>query len=265
MKLKKGVFIAKKKNGELYFRSSFTYKSKHISLGSFLTEEDAHEAYMEASMLINTPSLSIVDYGIKKRKLAFDKWVSIINFRDNGLYFKNPIYLRPKYFEYYFDEDWPYKFDVDDLFYYSNHKIMRRGGHLFVADYGMQVNILNRYGIKNYAVKDKDYIFVNGDSYDFRYTNIKIINRYTGVTRTLENGREHFICKIHLNGDYLVGRYKNEEEAAVAYNKATDILKNKGVNINFTKNYIETLNENEYKRLYASVKISKKLMNFILV
>lgn len=37
---------------------------------------------------------------------------------------------------------------------------MRRGGHLFVADYGMQVNILNRYGIKNYAVKDKDYIFV---------------------------------------------------------------------------------------------------------
>ena len=125
MKLKKGVFIAKKKIGELYFRSSFTYKSKHISLGSFLTEEDAHEAYMEASMLINTPSLSIVDYGIKKRKLAFDKWVSIINFRDNGLYFKNPIYLRPKYFEYYFDEDWPYKFDVDDLFYYSNHKIMR--------------------------------------------------------------------------------------------------------------------------------------------
>lgn len=265
MNLKKGVFIAKKKSGEIYYRSSFNYKSKHISLGSYHTEELAHKAYLEALELINSPFLSINDYITGVNILDFEKWVSIINFRDNGMYFKNPIYLRPKYFEYYFDQDWPYKFDVDDLFYYSNHKIMKRGGHLFVADYGMQVNILNRYGIKNYAVLGKDYMFVNGDTYDFRYTNIKIINKYNGVSKHIQDGREIYVCKIHINGDYLVGRYKSEDEAAIAYNKAVDTLKSKGVDINYSKNYIENLNESEYKKVYDGVKISKKLSNFILV
>ena len=261
MELKKGVFVAKKKNGEIYYRASFNYKGKHISLGSFADEDTAHKAYLEAVMLTNTPSFTIERY-TDSNILDFEKWVSVINFRDNGIYFKNPIYLRPKYFEYYIDREWPYKFDADDLFYYSNHKIMRRGGHLFVADYGMQVNILNRYGIKNYAVKDKDYIFMNGDSYDFRYENIKIVNRYTGVTKILKNGREEYVCKIHINGDYLVGKYKNEEDAAIAYNKAVDTLVSNGIKINYTKNYIEALNEKTYKEKYESVKISKKLMNF---
>ena len=32
-----GVYIARKKNGEIYFRSSITYRNRHISLGSFQT------------------------------------------------------------------------------------------------------------------------------------------------------------------------------------------------------------------------------------
>ena len=40
-----GVYLATKKDGTVYYRSSITYRSKHISLGSFSTEEDAHCAY----------------------------------------------------------------------------------------------------------------------------------------------------------------------------------------------------------------------------
>lgn len=32
-----GVYEARKKSGEIYYRASFTYKNKHISLGSSLT------------------------------------------------------------------------------------------------------------------------------------------------------------------------------------------------------------------------------------
>ena len=40
-----GVFKTNKKDGTTYFRASITYKEKHISLGSFLTEEAAGAAY----------------------------------------------------------------------------------------------------------------------------------------------------------------------------------------------------------------------------
>ena len=53
---------------------------------------------------------------------------------------------------------------------------MRRGNHLFVAEYGMQTNIHSRYGIKNFAREGIDYQFVNGDRKDFRYSNIEIFN-----------------------------------------------------------------------------------------
>ena len=89
-----GVFLAKKKDGTTYYRSSFTYKSKHISLGSYETEKLAHKAYLEATELINSKRpLLITDYNKKKRIISFEKWVVLINFKDNGMYFKNPITL----------------------------------------------------------------------------------------------------------------------------------------------------------------------------
>jgi transposase len=136
---------------------------------------------------------------------------------------------------------------------------MRRGGHLFVADYGMQLNILNRYGIKNFAVPGKDYLFINNDNTDYRYQNIKIINRYNGVTKENKNTTQDYVAKIHINGDYIIGRYKSDIEAAIAYNKAIDILHEIGVNINYQKNYIESLDTKEYLELYEQTKISKKL------
>ena len=89
------------------------------------------------------------------------------------------------------------------------------------ADFGMQVNILNRYGIKNYAVPGRDYRFENGDTTDFRRENLIILNRYHGVSYEKEKGL--YLSKIHVRGNYVIGRYTTMEEAAIAYNKAVDI------------------------------------------
>ena len=262
MALLPGVYVAKKKDGTLYFRSSITYKNKHISLGSFSTEKKAYLAYIEANRLLKTPSISLdLDYD-EHSPLSFEKWVVLINFRDNHMYIKTPIYLKNRFFLYYINQHTILKFDVDDLFFYATHKIMKRGGHLFVADFGMQINILSRYGIKNFSVIGKDYIFVNGDTTDFRYENLKIINRYNGVLKEEKKGQVFYTAKIHIVGDYIIGRYSSEIEAAIAYNKAVQLLWDKGVSIRYTLNYISELSQREYDMLYNSIKISKKLYEY---
>lgn len=261
MTLLPGVYQAKQSNGQLYFRASITYRNKHISLGSFDTEENAHQAYIEASTVLQETHLCIEDYSIE-HSLSFFKWVSLINFRDNHLYCKTPIYIKSNYFLYYFTKDLQLKFDVDDLFYYSKHKIQKRGGHLFVSDFGMQTNILSRYGIKNFAVAGRDYRFVNGDTTDYRYGNIEIINKYHGVFKKIQRGLPIYITKIHIKGDFIVGTYSTEIEAAVAYNKAAKILQEKGVHKDFPLNYIVELNEIEYASVYHKLRIAKKIRNY---
>ena len=97
-----GVYQAKKKDNTIYFRSSITYSGKHISLGSFDTEEKAHEAYLYAGTLLAGKEITLTSYKKENPVLSFSKWVSLINFRDNGIYIKTPIYLFQKYFHYYF-------------------------------------------------------------------------------------------------------------------------------------------------------------------
>lgn len=259
----KGVFLAKKKDETLYYRASFTYKNKHISLGSFEKEELAHQAYLDALEISTNNNISIEKYLLNpdQYSLNFEKCISIINFRDNNYYIGNPIFIRPSYFEYYLDTKQSLKFDVDDLFYYSNHKIMKRNGHLFVSDYGMHLSLFSRYNIKSYSKPGKDFIFVNDDNTDFRYKNIQIINQYTGVSKTVKNGRDIYTSKIHINGDYIIGRYKSEYDAAIAYNKAVHLLKEKGIKKNYNVNYIEDLTPIEYASRYNQIKISNKIRN----
>ncbi len=254
--MKPGVYKATKKNGTLYYRSSITYKNKHISLGSFATEDEASYAYELADRILHNDSYTLEAH---EAGLTFQKWVSLINFRDNGIYIKTPIYLHQKYFHYYFSLDDYYIFDSDDLFYFSTHSISRRGRHLFVSDYGMQVNVLSRYGIKNYGVEGRDYYFVNGDKRDFRYENIEIVNRFHGVFRKIHKGETVYETRIHWNGDFIVGRYETEIEAAVAYNKAASTLLKKGYEKNYPVNYLEELSGEEYKRYLKELKISKTL------
>jgi hypothetical protein len=257
-----GVYSATKKNGETYYRASVTFHGKHISLGSYKKEQEAYQAYLFASEVFLSKAVRTVEGYPAKCPLTFEKWVVLINFKDNKIYFKNPIYLRKRYFLYYIDRDTCLKFDVDDLFYYAHHKIMKRGGHLFASDYGMQVNILSRYGIKNYAVCGRDYHFANGDTSDFSYNNIEIVNRYHGVTKVLRKGHPQYITKIHINGDYLIGCYQTEMDAAIAYNKAAFILKNNGFDKNFPQNFVEGINEITYASIFQKLRISKKLLAF---
>lgn len=259
-----GVFTAQKKDGSIYYRSSITYKRKHISLGSYPTAAMAYAAYLEATSLIFDNTLTLADHSIH-RVLSFGKWVSLLNFRDNDIYFSTPIYTCKKYFKYYLSPAEVFKFDFDDLFYYSSHKIMKRGRHFFVADYGMQVNIVNRYGIKNYAVAGRDYRFVNGDNMDFRYENIEIYNTYHGVSKRRTPSGIVYVAKIHINGNYTIGSYSSSIEAAIAYNKAVDILKKAGISKNFSQNYIENLSPSTYADLYSKLSISPKIAAYLRV
>lgn len=258
---KSGVFQAQKKDGTIYYRSSITYRSKHISLGSFDTEEEAHMVYQEAKELLEmNQALSPDDYDIAKNPyLPFSKWISLLNFKNNGYYIKTPIYLSSKSFFYYLSPTDVLVFDADDLFFYSHHSIMRRGNHLFVAEYGMQTSIHTRYGIRNFARKDIDFRFVNGDANDFRYSNIEIINPYQGVTKKDGKTKPYYVAKIHIHGDFVIGKYDSLTEAAIAYNKAVNVLREMGSEKNFEKNFIEDLSGQEYKKMYDAVLINESI------
>ncbi len=255
-----GVYDAVKKDGTPYYRASLTYQGKHISLGSYATPQEAHRAYAEGSHLLDS-DLSLVDYH-PASPLKFEKWVILLNYRDNHIYFGTPIYVGQKMFFYYLSPTHVLKFDMDDLFYFASHKIMCRGNHYFVADYGMQVNIASRFGIKSYAVPGRDFRFINQDKTDFRRENLEILNTFHGVITEPDNPHFPYTVRIHLNGNYLVGRYSTEWEAAIAYNKAIDILKKKGVTKEFLPNYIEGISPSRYADIYTKVKISHKLMQY---
>ena len=247
-KLDKGIFRAVKKDGTVYYRASLTYRGKHISLGSYRDAGQAHSAYEEGIRLLND---------------SFEKWVCLLNFRDNGIYLGNPIYMGQQLFYYYLTPHHVLKFDLEDLFYYSSHKIMRRGNHYFVSDYGMQLTLTSRYGIKSYAVPGRDYCFRNGDPTDFRRENLQIHNIYHGVRKTVtKNGQHLYTVRIHIHGNYLVGRYATDVEAAIAYNKAIDILRNKGVTNNFLSNYVEDIAPSRYAEIYSSLPIAPGILNY---
>lgn len=258
-----GVYLAKQKDGTVYYRSSINFMNKHISLGSFPTEEDAHTAYLEASALLTDTAINLDNCTSKLHLLFHDKIVVLLNFRDNRLYFKNPIYLRKGYFSYFLSARLELKFDIDDLFYYASHKIQKRQGHLFVNDYGMQYSILSRYGIRPYAVAGRDYQFANGDDTDYRYANLIIRNHYHGVLQYRKKGLTKYRTVIHINGNFIIGTYPDEEKAAIAYNKAADLAKAAGINRNFPENYIDNISPKEYAEIYTKLKISKRYLTYL--
>ncbi|MCF0128307.1 MAG: hypothetical protein HUJ70_07025 [Pseudobutyrivibrio sp.] len=261
--MESGVYEATKKNGEKYYRAGITCRGKHISLGSFDNESKAHSAYMEAGELLTTEDITLLNYSSHIKTLSLEKTISLLNFRDNHLYIKNPIYLQKGFFLYYLDNNKILKFDNDDLFYYSSHKIQKRGNHLFVADYGMQYSILSRYGIRPFAVAGRDYVYANQDETDLRYSNIIVINRYHGVLKETKKGITRYKALIHLNGDFIIGRFNTEEEAAVAYNKAVDYCKDHGFDKNFIQNYVVEYSPKEYADVYVEIKLTGAFKRYV--
>lgn len=259
-----GVYEAKKKDGTRYFRANIHYRAKHISLGSFAAFESANAVYMQARELLDDADATLPEAFSNYEKIPFEKTVILLNFRDNGIYLGTPIYLQSQhFFVYYLSPELKLKFDNDDLFYYSGHKILQRGGHLYTNDYGMQVSLLSRYGIKNHAVAGTDYEFVNGDCHDFRYENIRNINPYYGVSRLNENGRISYLTRIHINGNYQIGIYTSETDAAIAYNKAVDLAKSAGIDRNYPTNYIAGLSASDYADIYTKIKMSKAYREYL--
>ena len=118
-----GVYPAVKTDGTAYFRASLTFRNKHISLGSFSTEAAASRAYRQGKKILSQKTIQIDDQASFPSSLPLEKLISLLNFRDRGLYFKTPIYLRTNYFEYYLTKETILKFDIDDLFFYSKRII----------------------------------------------------------------------------------------------------------------------------------------------
>lgn len=255
-----GVYPSKKKDGSTYYRVSITYKMKHISLGSFNDEATASLVYQNAREILDGKPCTCEDYS-PNCLLPLNKYIILLNFRDNGIYFPTPIYLRKQYFEYYLNEHSILKFDRDDLFFIASHTICQRGGYLYYNDYGSQYKLLSRYGIRAFAVYGRDYEMANGDSLDFRYSNIRILNFYAGVTGNDNAHSTTYTTTIHINGNYIVGRYDNEIDAAIAYNKAVDTLHSNGFDKNYAKNYIQSIKKEEYLLRYSSIKISDSIIS----
>ena len=175
------------------------------------------------------------------------------------------LYYEPSYFQYFLNPNTDLKFDIEDLFYYSTRTITKRGNHLFVSDYGMQVSILSRYGIKNYAISGQDYQFINGDTTDFRSANLKVLVHYHGVSLVSTDIKPKFKTKIHINGDWIIGTYDTESTAAIAYNKAVDLAKKAGINKNFPVNFIEEYSSKQYAEEYTKVELSPKYIKYLNV
>ena len=258
-----GVYPAKKKDGTPYFRASIHYHGTHVSLGSFTTPGEANAAYREADRLYHDQKINISNFQEHTKILKQDKIVTILNHRDHNIYIKTPIYLRSSFFSYFLDEATELKFDNDDLFYYSSHRILKRQGHLYVNDYGMQYSILSRFGIKGFAVAGKDYQFANGDETDYRYANIIVINKYHGVTRIESHGTWRHEARIHLNGEFLIGRFRTDAMAAVAYNKAVDYAKDRAYPKNFIQNYVIEYTPKEYAEVYTEINLPLNYRNYI--
>lgn len=255
-----GVSISKKKDNSIYYRVSLTHKKRHIWIGSFDNMEDAGKCYLEGKMV-----LSLKDSGINPdlplEYLSFDKYVTLKNYADNNMYLSNPIYVYQRYFVYYLSRNDQLTFDTDHLFYFASHKIMRRNQRLFVADFGMQVSVLSRFGIRPYAVAGRDYRFINGDSSDYRIENLEILSRFHGVIRVKKGNTLLYKARVHIRSYYIVGIYESELEAAIAYNKAVDILRKNGFKKQFQLNEPDMITGREYASIYAAVHVSDKIIH----
>lgn len=218
---------------------------------------DAQEALDEAARLC-TLTTGTIDFNLKH--LDYKKIVCLCNYRDYSMYIKNPIYLQDGYFSYYLTPQLILLFDNKDLLFFSTYKIYKRGQYLYTQDSVSQQSILSRLGLPMHSIPNRDYRFKNGNCYDFRRSNLEIINNYKGVQKKERATEILYIATIYTDKTITIGHYKTEVEAAIAYNKAIDILSSTGqTSKEYIPNFIPFITRSEYNAIYNSLSISPRL------
>ena len=117
-----GVYEARKKAVKY-----ITVRHLHIRINTSasevpLTRLPCHAMYNEACEIINNSSDHWIDTDHRTTSyneamtLSLGKYISLINFRDNNIYIKTPIYMCHKYFLYFLKEHEVLQFSTDDLF-----------------------------------------------------------------------------------------------------------------------------------------------------
>lgn len=240
------------------YKVYFVYKCQKIYLATSTSYKEADALLKEAEMIMTLPP-GIPHFA--PFKLNVQKIVCLCNLRDHQHYIKNPIYLYPTYFHYYLSATCVLTFDLKDLFYFSTYKIHQRGHYLYTQDSISQKSILSRFGIMNYSVIGKDYRFKNGNPYDFRQQNLEIINPYKGVTKKEKGGCIFYTASICLPKKLIIGHYTSEVEAAIAYNKALDLLARYEHPLTSSRNSIPFLTRTEYEAIYHRLSLSPRLLH----
>ena len=238
------------------YKTYFLYETNKIYLGTYPSMESAQNALSDAEELMKLPQGPPL---FTSSNLDYKKIVSLCNLRDNKRYIKNPIYVYPTYFTYYLSKEYILTFDLKDLLYFSTYKIYKRGNYLYTQDSVSQQSILSRYGIPNHSVINKDYIFKNNNPHDFRYNNLEVINGYKGVSKKIKNATVIYIAYIYIKTNLIIGHYSSEIEAAIAYNKAIDILSEHDIIKDYTYNTIPFITKAEYDAIYNKLTISSRI------
>ncbi|ONI38134.1 hypothetical protein AN639_05805 [Candidatus Epulonipiscium fishelsonii] len=193
--------------------------------------------------------------------LSFNKVVILINLRDNGTYFKNPIYTHKNYFSYYISPDIELLFDLIHLFFFATYKIYKRGNLFYTQQTFTQSSILNRLGIIPSSRANIDYKFKNDNPFDFRSHNLEILKRYYGVSRIEKDEKILYQTRISKPNTIIIGVFESEVEAAIAYNKAVDYLKSIGKQYKLNSNIIIYITKQEYENIYSKIELPFKLTN----
>ena len=240
------------------YKIYFVYEGQKIYLGVYASRKEGQRILDEAEKIMHLPAgiPSFDDYTLNYKKV-----VCLCNLRDNKKYIKNPIYIYSKHFHYYLSQDCILIFDLKELFYFSTYKIHKRGSYLYTQDSVSQKSILSRFGILNHSVAGKDYIFKNNNPYDFRHENLEIINTYKGVTKKQRADKISYAASIFLDKNIIIGHYSSELEAAIAYNKAVDLLQEVYPQKQFVSNYIPFLTHEEYDEIYENLVVSPRLLH----